>query len=132
MEKPRIRGLIARASKDIELAKGYMQLKEYVTAALLYNKAVEKVMQALFISKTRKKPPANASLEYLAKRTGMPDEVSVYITSLKEGTTESEPAEFTDFEYGNVETRKSAETEAFYLDGLTRRLLDYVIAYVKV
>lgn len=126
----KVRDLIAKASKDFELAKRHKSIKEYVTATVLYNKAVEKVLKALFISKTKRDPPENASIEYLARRTGVPAEISVYITSVQENAESMEPAEFIDMT--GEANEKSAEREAFYMDGLARRLLDYVSAYVKV
>ena len=124
--------LIAKASKDFELAKGYRQLRDFVTASLLYNKAVEKVLKALYINKSKKEPPANASIGFLAERTGVPDEISVYINSIRETDIGAGPAELINLnEYGEENAGKSVEREAFYLDGLTKRLLDYVYARSK-
>jgi HEPN domain-containing protein len=132
MRTEKSRHLIARASKDFELAKGYMQLRDFVTASLLYNKAVEKVLKALYINRSKKEPPANASIDYLAQRTGVPDEISVYISSIKE-TDIAGPAELQDIN-GNEDENigVSAERQAFYLDGLTKRLLDYVNARANI
>lgn len=131
MDSKRIRDLITTASNDFELAKRHKQIREYVTATLLYNKAVEKVLKALFISRTNRQPPANATIEYLAKRTGVPEEVSAYITSMQEESAESmEPVDFVDFDR-ETSMERGAERQAFYMDGLAKRLLDYVTAYVK-
>ena len=121
----KVKDLIANASRDFEVAKARKGVRDYVTAIVLYNKAVEKVLKALFITKTHKEPPRNASIGYLASRTGMPEEVSVYITTLQE-REQTEPAEFMDLDQTGSE---SAEMRAFYLDGLAKRLLDYVVAY---
>ena len=129
-----MRGLIARASKDFELAKGRRQLRDYVTATVLYNKAVENVLRALFISKTRRAPPRDASIGYLAKQTGVPDEISVYINSMQEADAMAKPADFVDLEEYNDEAmaRANAERQAWYMDGLAKRLLDYVYAKATV
>jgi HEPN domain-containing protein len=131
MERKNIRGLIARAAKDLELAKRHRKIKEYVTAILLYNKAVEKSLKAFFISKTKREPPANASIEYLAKRTGVPEEISMYINSVQENKDMERPADFVDLDEA-THISKNSETEAFYMDGLANRILDYVTAYIRI
>ena len=129
MRSIKTRDLIARASKDFELAKRYRQLRDYVTATLLYNTAVEKVLKALYINKAKKQPPANASIDYLAKQTGVPAEISAYINSMRETEINEEPADLMGFGEDEEENvARSAERQAFYLDGLTKRLLDYVQA----
>lgn len=126
----RVRELVAKASQDFELAKRHKQVKEYVTATILYNRAVEKVLKALFIS-SRKEPPKNASIDYLARRTGVPDEVAVYITSLDEnGAVGMDMNGLVDLQY--TDTGNGAERQAFYMEGLTKRLLDYVSTYTKI
>ena len=122
----KVKELIANASRDFEEAKSRKSVSDYVTAIVLYNKAVEKVLRAFFITKVHKEPPADASIGYLAKKTGMPDEISMYIKTLQEKET-TEPAEFMDIEQSGPE--ESVEMKAFYLEGLAKRLLDYVIAY---
>ncbi len=131
MGKIRIRELIAKASKDFELAKRHRSIREYVTATLLYNSAVEKVLKALYISKSRREPPANASIGYLARQTGVPDEISVYIKSVQETAEMNDPVDFVDLEQSEPKTSGGAERQAFYMDGLAKRLLDYVSAYAK-
>jgi HEPN domain-containing protein len=122
----KINSLIANASRDFEMAKDHKRGRDYMTAIILYNKAVEKVLKALFITKTHREPPANASIGYLASRTGMPAEISVYINTLQE----QEPSEMTEFqELEQGASNGSPEMRAFFLDGLAKRLLDYVIAY---
>ena len=102
-----------------------------MTATILYNRAVEKVLKALFISRTRKEPPKNASIDYLARRTGVPDEVAVYITSLDEnGAVGMDMNGLVDLQY--TDTGNGAERQAFYMEGLTKRLLDYVSTYTKI
>ena len=64
----KVRELIAKASQDFELAKMHKQVREYVTATMLYNRAVEKILTALFISRTKREPPKNASIDYLARK----------------------------------------------------------------
>ena len=79
-----IRGLVARALKDMELAKRYRQRKEYAATTLLYNKAIERVLKALFISKKRKDPPIGASAVYMASNMRMPEEIMTGLLSLHE------------------------------------------------
>jgi HEPN domain-containing protein len=131
MKNIKMRGLLARASKDFEMAKRYRQLRDYVTAMVLYNKAVENVLTALFISKTKKAPPKDASIGYLAKQTGVPEEISAYINSMQKDEVVSEPAELVDLnDYGEeAMNQANAERQAWYMDGLAKRLIDYV--YVK-
>jgi HEPN domain-containing protein len=121
--------LVAKASQDFELAKRHAKVREYVTATLLYNKAVEKVLKALFINKTKKNPPADASIEYLARSTGLPEEISAYINSLEEVTMQEE---FVDLHSKEMPGERNAERQAFYMDGLAKRLIDYVSAYTKI
>jgi HEPN domain-containing protein len=128
----RARELVAKASQDFELAKMHKQVKEYVTATILYNRAVEKVLKALFISRTKREPPKNASISYLARRTGVPDEVAVYITSLEENEAVGMNVnDLVDLQDTGTE-RGGAERRAFYMDGLAKRLLDYVSTYTKI
>lgn len=122
--------LIARASKDIALAARHKKGKDYVTATLLYNKAVEEILGALFIRKTKKAPPLNASAEYLARQTGVPEEISIYIKSMNESQEMQPVNELIDLEsYKESSSEMAEEREAFYMGGLAKRLLDYVVAY---
>jgi len=126
----KVRELIAKASKDFELAEKHRRLREYVVATLLYNKAVEKVLKALFITRTRKNPPASASVDYLARRAGVPEEISMYVTSMKDGLDQLEANQFIDIEsYRENGMERGSEQHALYMDGLARRLLDYVRLY---
>ena len=128
----RVRELIANAAKDLELAKRHKKVKEYVTATLLYNSAVEKVLRALFISKTKREPPANATAEYLARRTGVPEEISIYINSVQENLEEMDAGKYIELDpYSTSSLERSPERRVFYLEGLAQRLLDYVTIYAK-
>ena len=69
------RGLLKRATRDFELARKYKDAKELVTASLLYNSAVEKVLRALVMERTRRKPPEKASMGYLAEKAGLPEDI---------------------------------------------------------
>ena len=72
----KVKGLLARASKDLALAKRYKQIREYTIATFLYNKAIEKVLRALFITRTKKDPPSNVSIEYLANSARIPEDIT--------------------------------------------------------
>ena len=135
MRSIKIRDLVDTASKDFELAKERRSLRDYVTATLLYNKAVEKILRALFISRVKKSPPKNVSIDYLAQRTGLPDEISMYIDSVEKSDELEKPVDLTELDGYDEELTSSgaqAERQAFFLDGLTKRLLDYVNAYQKI
>ncbi|MDE1870947.1 MAG: HEPN domain-containing protein [Candidatus Micrarchaeota archaeon] len=124
-----VRGLIVRASRDFELAKGYKQIREYVTATLLYTKSIEEALRALFISRTRRVPPKDASITYLARGAGVPEEVSVYIASMEERDATEDPSDL-----NGIEGKEGfgSEENAFFMDGLAQRLLDYVYAYRRI
>lgn len=124
------RELVARAARDFELAKRYKQLQEYMTATLLYTKAVEKMLRALFINKKRREPPVNASIRYLAREIGVPDEVSMYIACVEQKDTTADPAEITELTESTYVN--GAEAKAYYMDGLVKRLLDYINSYAKI
>lgn len=128
----KVRDLIAGAQKDFELAKRHKKIREYVTATLLYTSAVEKVLKALFISRTRKEPPKDASIRYLAIRAGVPEEVSVYMATMEESEYTADPTDFSHMEeMTQGPAGGGAESKAFYMDGLVKRLLDYMYAYAK-
>ncbi len=107
-------GLLKEAAKDFELAKKYKDGKELITASLLYNRATEMVLKALFIKKTRRQPPEKASIAYLAMKAKLPDEISSELFTMEqdemsdvmEEELEMERSEgyrvSTDSEYNNV------------------------------
>lgn len=129
----RIKDLVAKAKRDFELARKHKQIKEYATATILYASAIKNVLKALFISRTRKEPPKNASVQYLANHAGVPTEISVYMTSMEQERTMAEgPADFYDVDEMAQGQRRSTEVEAFYMEGLVKRLLDHMYAYTKI
>lgn len=77
-------GLLKKAAKDFELAKKYKDGKELITASLLYNRATERVLKALFIRKNRRQPPEKASIAYLAMKAKLPDEISSELLSVEQ------------------------------------------------
>jgi HEPN domain-containing protein len=121
-----IRSLVARALKDMELAKRYRQRKEYAATTLLYNKAIEKVLKALFISKTRKDPPLGASAVYLASNIRMPEEIMTGLLSLQETDDEVlwSGNEATIMTYERIGRSMKAEHKLIQMDELATRLID--------
>lgn len=67
--------LVRSAGKDFRLAERYQKGREYVTASILYRRAVEKTLRALFIRHEHRGPPENASVAYLVERTKLPNEI---------------------------------------------------------
>jgi len=121
-----IRSLVARALKDMELAKRYRQRKEYAATTLLYNKAIEKVLKALFISKKRKDPPLGASAVYLASNIRMPEEIITGLLSLQETDDEVlwSGNEATIMTYERIGKSMKAEHKLIQMDELATRLID--------
>ena len=128
----RVRELLAKAAEDFELAKRYTKLKEYATATLLYNKAIEKVLRALFIVRTRKEAPNTASIRYLTLKTKMPEEISTDILSLDErqGVMGEEAIE--EVSYEEIGTFNTPENKVLERNNLARRLIEYGMAYAKI
>ena len=132
MGMSKVRVLIQRAAEDLELARRYERLKEYATAAILYNKAIEKALRAMVISRTRKEPPAEASIEYLSGRTVVPTDVVDEIRALQEEEMELIDAEGNpDNEDYGMSISERVRTRVSRLGGISRRLMDYAIAYSK-
>lgn len=75
--------LLKKAAKDFELAKKYKDAKELITASLLYNRATERVLKALFIKSQKRQPPHSASIKYLASRANLPDEISAELLAME-------------------------------------------------
>lgn len=128
----RVRVLIQRAAEDLELARRYERLKEYATAAILYNKAIEKALRAMFISKTSREPPRDVSIEYLSGNTVVPADVVNEILSLQEEEMELIDAEGNpDMEDYTMSISERVRSRVTRLGGISRRLMDYAMAYSK-
>ena len=129
-----IRGLVTNALKDMDLAKRYRHRREYTTATLLYSKAIEKVLSALYMSRERKDPPNGASVVYLAKKSGMPDDVMTELLSLQEDEDQIiERENATDISgYEELVNSRGAERKVLQMHELAARLVDYVMSYARV
>jgi HEPN domain-containing protein len=129
-----IRGLVTNALKDMDLAQRYKRRREYATVTLLYSKAIEKVLAALYMSKERKDPPAGASVVYLAKKAGMPDDVITELLSLQEDEDQIiERENATGISgYEELVESKGAERKVLQLHELAARLVDYTMSYARV
>ena len=128
-----IKALVARALRDMELAKKYRQKKEYAATTLLYNKAIEKVLKALFISKKRKDPPIGASAVYMASNMRMPEEIMTGLMSLRETEDEvlwngNEAAIMT---YEKIGKSMKEEHKLIQMDELATALIDSVMERAK-
>ena len=128
-----IRGLVARALRDMELAKRYRQKKEYAATTLLYSKAIDRVLKALFISKKKKEPPIGASAVYIASNMRMPDEIMNGLLSLRETDDEvvwsgNEAAIMT---YERVGRSMSAEHKVLQMNELATKLIDSAMGRTK-
>ncbi len=73
MEMGKHAELVKKAYADFELAKRYGDMKEYMTASILYRKATEKVLRAMVASNKKRTPPKDASIEYLAEQAKLPE-----------------------------------------------------------
>ncbi|HVC58319.1 MAG TPA: hypothetical protein VND15_02490 [Candidatus Acidoferrales bacterium] len=129
----KVRALMARAVSDLELGERYARLKEDAVASLLYRKAREKVLKALFISRTKREPPTNVSVRYLAGKVRMPADITAEISNLEE--EEDEPVAAYAFDadsYGrsrlSYESAKNRVTSRYRT---TKRLVYYAMAAVK-
>jgi HEPN domain-containing protein len=128
-----IRGLVTDALKDMDLAKRRMHSREYATATLLYGKAIEKVLTALYMSRERRDPPAGASAAYMAKKAGMPEEVVTDLLSLQEEEEEIIESENEREIRGYEEIVRSARAErkVLQMDEIATKLVDYTMSYAK-
>lgn len=125
--------LLKKAVKDFELARKYSEGKEYTTASILYRAATEKVLQALFLKHRKKSPPTNASIEYLAKQTELPDGIYEEVISIPDESAELLEEESL-LEYDEDERTHLAQRSEYHSTlskrQAVRRLLDYAEANV--
>ena len=125
--------LLKNAAKDFELARKYRDAREYITASILYRKATEKVLRALFIAKRRKTPPSNATLEYLALQSGLPSGMYEDVVGMPDENMEIAEEESL-LEHDDEENTRTAEMEeyrsAVSKHELARRLIEYARANV--
>ncbi len=124
------RGLVSESVRNFRSAKRYRELREYVTAAFLYGKSIEMALRALFVKRVRRQPPREASLEYLARGAVLPEVVYVYLRSL-DGDGDSTDAEMEAYGIPSIvgDGGRADAGRTTYLDGLAKRLLDYITAY---
>ncbi len=111
---------VGEAYRNFELAKRYRGAGNAEAAMLLYNKAVELAIKALYVKGTGRNPPKGASATYMARRTEMPIEVSEYISVMEERAADEASEMEPDLQKG--------DEKLFYLDGLAKRLLDSTAA----
>lgn len=125
--------MVRGAARDFELARKYRDAREYLTASILYRKATEKVLRALFIAKLKKTPPSGATIGYMAMQARLPDGIYDDLVSMPDEREEVSEEESL-LEYDDEEqTHKAESTE--YSSSLTkhelvRRLIEYAKANV--
>jgi len=118
-----IRFLVARAIRDMELAKRCRQRRQYAATTLLYSKAIDLILRALAVSKGRSNPPAGASAAYMAARMGMPDDIVTDLLSLREEEASGE------YDTGAREKpyeNMKAERRLLQMDELATRVMDMI------
>jgi HEPN domain-containing protein len=125
--------LLKKAAKDFELARKYSEAKEYITASILYRTATEKVLRALFLKHMKKSPPVNASIEYLAKQTALPESIYEEVISIPDESIELMEEENL-LEYDEDERTHLAQRSEYHSTlskrEAVKRLLDYAKANV--
>ncbi len=123
--------LVRKAVKDLELARRYKDAKELVTASLLYNSAIERVLRALVMARTKKDPPQKASMSYLAMQAKLPAEISEEIISLEDEASDvmEEQLEIETAEEGRMAVMGESEySRVMGKSNLARRLISYAQA----
>ena len=120
--------LIKGAKRNFELARRYRSAGNSAVATLLYSKAVQGVLRALYLRRNGRDAPEEASLGYLASRTSIPEEVEDYIVSVMEPEESGGELELMEISEPYVR-RGRFENSLLYLDGLTKRLLDCAGVY---
>lgn len=120
------RFLVARALRDMELAKRYRQRKQYATTTLLYSKAIDRVLRALSISRGMRNPPAGASAVYMAARMRMPDDIVTDLLSLREVDDETAGEDEVGVRYERLERNMKAERKLLQMDELATRIMDMI------
>ena len=125
--------LIKRAAQDFELAKRYGDAKEYITASILYRKATEKILKALYTQRKNREPPKSASMEFMAMQMELPEEIFDDLVSLPDERAEM-MADENLLEYDDEERTHMARDEEYRStmskQDLVRRLMDYAKANI--
>lgn len=123
--------LVKRAAQDFELARTYRDAREYITASILYRKATEKVLKALYRKYNKREAPRDASIESLAMQMSLPEEIYDDLVTLPDERTEM-MAEESLIEYDEEEQTHTARDEeyrsAMSKHELVKRLIDYAKA----
>ncbi len=131
-------GLVRNAGRDFTLAERYQKRKEYITASILYRRAMEKTLRALFIRHEHKGPPANASVGYLMGKTKLPSEILVDLDPVRASyrTIENEVMDDEESVAGIEESEMMPKVEgtekgdATLMRETVRRLLGYANANI--
>lgn len=119
------RELVKRAIADFELARRYRDARESFTASLLYKRAAEKVLRALFIKSMHHEPPKRASIVYMAKKVDLPVYITETLDEQEERMEEMDDAAAPMYaEERPVATMRKRDA--------VKRLIDYALATMKV
>ncbi len=123
-------GLLKKATRDFELAKKYKDGRELITASLLYNRATERVLKALFIKKNRRQPPEKASIAYLAMKARLPDEISSELLGMEQDEMSDVMEEELEMEKleGYMVNANSEYNHVLSKGSVVRRLISYAEA----
>lgn len=76
--------LLKKARADADLAARYGEQRELLTASLLYNRAIAKILKFLYIKKRKAEPPTDASIRYLLDKSGIPEYIKEGAISIDE------------------------------------------------
>lgn len=128
----RVKALVAKAVSDLELGERYERMREDAVASVLYRKAREKVLRALFMVRTKRNPPANVSLRYLEGQIRMPADIIAELSDVEVDEDEAEGIEAFEADpyrrqrlYDRAKNRLTSRYRA------TKRLVYYAMASMK-
>ena len=130
----KVRKLVASAMRDLEMGERYARLKEDAVASLLYKKARERVLKALFMIRTKREPPVNVSERYLANKVRMPAEMSAELSTVEQEEDEIDESGET-FVADSHQRHRLLSTARNRISSryrVTKRLIYYAMASVKI
>ncbi len=123
--------LLKKATRDFELAKKYKDTEELGTASLLYSSAIERVLKALVMERTKKKLPKRASIGYLAGKAGLPEDIYAEIAFISDNVADATEEELEmesheKYDLGNADTVQY--NNVLSKGSIVRRLISYASA----
>jgi hypothetical protein len=128
----RVRALVAHAMRDLELGERYEHMRDDAVASVLYQKARERVLKALFMVRMKRNPPANVSLRYLEGRIRMPADISAELSDVEVAEEDAYDAgTFEQDTYQNSRLYAMAKNRVASRYRATKRLIYYAMASMK-